>query len=569
MVVSAQHLRLMELVTDKQKKEVERFLKKLKGVSEKQLEELDKEGVFTGSYAINPVNNKKVPVYAGNFVVADYGSGMVMAVPAHDQRDYLFARKYGIEIKAVIQPREGEIDFTKESRAYTGEGWLINSDEFDEMENGKAKEEITKFLIKKKVGRRVVNFKLRDWLISRQRYWGTPIPVVYCDKCGIVPINEKDLPVVLPEKIKFGKGNPLTTNEKWVNVKCPSCNGKARRETDTMDTFFDSSWYYLRYEDNKNKNKPFDFDKVKYWMPVDQYIGGAEHATMHLIYARFFTKALRDLDLIPEIDEPFIKLFNQGLLHGAGGQKMSKSLGNVINPLDIVKKYGADSLRLALMSLASPENDTIWDENVLVGSFKFLNKVYDYFQNVKIVKNSDKKIESKLNKIIKEVTNQIENFKYNLAIIKVRELFNSLPLESDKLVLEKSLKLLAPFCPHIAEALWEKIGGVGLLSSTEWPKVEEAKIDESLEKLEQDVMKLVDDINHVVKIIKEREGKEVSKCRVYVLPNEKKNFIESVDELKKRTGLDIKVYAVNDKDKYDPDGKSKKVKPGKPGIYLE
>ncbi|MDO8467678.1 MAG: class I tRNA ligase family protein [Nanoarchaeota archaeon] len=569
MVVSAQHPRLMELVSNKQKKEVEKFLKKLKGVSEKQLEELDKEGVFTGSYAVNPVNNKKVPVYAGNFVVADYGSGMVMAVPAHDQRDYLFARKYNIEIKAVIQPREGEIDFTKESKAYTGEGWLINSDEFDEVESEKAKEEITKFLIKKKLGRKVVNFKLRDWLVSRQRYWGTPIPVVYCDKCGIIPIKESDLPIVLPEKVKFGKGNPLKTNEKWINVKCPSCNGKAKRETDTMDTFFDSSWYYLRYLDSENSKKPFEIDKVKYWMPVDQYIGGAEHATMHLIYARFFTKALRDLDLIPEIDEPFIKLFNQGLLHGADGQKMSKSLGNVINPLDIIKKYGADSLRLALMSLASPENDTLWDENVLVGSFKFLNKVYDYFQNVKIVKKSDAKIESKLNKIIKEMTNQIENFKYNLAIIKVRELFNSLPLETDRLVLEKGLKLLSLFCPHIAEEMWEKIGGVGLISSSEWPKVEEAKINESLEKQEQDVAKLVEDINHVVKIIKEREGKEVSKCWVYVLPNEKKNFVDSVDELKKRTGLDIKVYAVNDKDKYDPDGKSKKVKPGKPGIYLE
>jgi leucyl-tRNA synthetase len=269
-------------------------------------------------------------------------------------------------------------------------------------------------------------------------------------------------------------------------------------------------------------------------------------------------------------DEPFIKLFNQGMLHGLDGEKMSKSLGNVVNPLEIVDKYGTDSLRLALMSFASPEKDTLWDKNVLIGSSKFLSKVYEYFDKVKITKGKkDAKIESKLNKIIKEVTNQIENLKYNLAIIKIRELFNSLPNESDKETLEKSLKLLSPFCPHIAEELWERIKGKGLVSLAEWPKADEKKIDESFEKLEEEIDKLIGDINNVVKIVKEKEGKEVKKCWVYVLPNEKKRFLESVNELEKRTGLKVQVWAVNDLKKYDPREKSKKVKPGKPGIYLE
>ncbi len=568
MVVSAQHERLNELVTKEQKKDVEKFLKKLKGVSEKQMEDLEKEGVFTGSYAINPLTNEKIPVYAGNFVVADYGAGMVMAVPAHDQRDYEFAKKYGIKIKKVIEPVDFELDFNKEGRAYTGKGTLVNSKEFDGVENEKAKEEITKFLEKKKSGKKVVNYKFRDWLVSRQRYWGTPIPMVYCEKCGAAALAEKDLPIVLPDKVEFGKGNPLATNEKFVNVKCPKCGGKARRETDTMDTFFDSSWYFLRYTDNENPKKPFEEKNVEYWMPVDCYIGGAEHATMHLIYARFFVKALRDMGFI-ELDEPFKKLFNQGMLHATDGRKMSKSFGNVVNPLDVVEKYGADSLRLALMSFASPDKDTNWDENVLIGSNKFLNKLNDYFGNVKIVNKKDSKVESKLNKIVKEVTNQIEGMKYNLAIIRVRELFDYLPAEIDKETLEKSLKLLSVFCPHVAEEFWSKIKGKGLISLSEWPKYDEKKIDDNLEKMEQALDKLVDDINHVVKILSEKEGKDATKAWIYVLPFEKKFIEESLSEISKRTGVEVKVYSVSDKDKYDPAGKAGKAKPSKPAIYLE
>ncbi len=560
-VISAQHEKLMDIVTPEQKPEVEKFLKKLKSVSEKELENLEKEGVFTGSYAINPINNEKVPIYAGNFVVADYGSGMVMAVPAHDKRDFAFAKKYGIEIKQVIDPKDFEWD---EAEAYTGEGQLINSGNFNELDNQEAKKKITDYLEESKLGKEAVQFKLKDWLVSRQRYWGTPIPVIHCEKCGAVPVPEEELPVELPKEVKFGEGNPLETNEDWVNVACPKCGGDAKRETDTMDTFFDSSWYYLRYCDPENTSNAFSKDKVKYWMPVDQYIGGAEHACMHLIYARFFTKALRDLGFL-NFDEPFQSLFNQGMLHGEDGEKMSKSRGNVINPLDVIRVYGSDSLRLALMSFASPNSDTNWDEKVLIGSQKFLSKVMNYFENFE-ASEADAKTESKLNKVIKEVTNQIDNFKYNLAIIKIRELFNSLPKNTSKEVLEKSLKLLHPFCPHITEELWEKIGNKKLISLSKWPEAEEKKIDETFEKQEQAQEKLVSDIVNILKIMGTK-GEKKEKVFVYVLPHEREFYDET--EVCKRVGKAVKIFAVNDSEKFDPNNVSKKAKPGKPGIYLE
>jgi leucyl-tRNA synthetase len=566
MVISAQHNRLMELVTGKQKKEVEKFLKKLKSVSEKELENMEKEGVFTGSYAINPVTKEKVPIYAGNFVVADYASGMVMAVPAHDERDYEFAKKYEIPIKVVIDPVGQEVEKPeKMTYAYTQKGNLINSGEFNGIENNEAKQKITEFLEKKKLGRKKIQFKLRDWLISRQRYWGTPIPVVYCDKCGIVPINEKDLPVKLPKDVQFGRGNPLKTNEKWIKTKCPKCNGSARRETDTMDTFANSSWYMFRYTDPQNSKEIFDKKKVNYWCPIDQYIGGPEHITMHLIYTRFYTKFLRDIGLL-DFDEPALRYFTQGIVHGSDGEKMSKSRGNVVEPLKIIKEYGADALRLYLLSNGSPENDSLWDDKGLNNSHKFLGKIFNKFESVKISKKEDAKIESKLNKTIKEVTNQIENFKYNLAIIKIRDLFNSLPDECSKEVLEKSLKLLHPFCPHITEELWEKIGGKGFISLSEWPVAEEKKINDNFEKQEEASERLVEDIININKII-ESKGEAKNKVHIYVLPNEKEVY--SPDEISKRVGKEIEIYSVNDKNKYDPNNISKKAKPNKPGIYFE
>jgi leucyl-tRNA synthetase len=567
MVVSAQHSRLMDLVSDGQKKDVEKFIKKLNSVSEEDIDKLEKEGVFTGAYAVNPINGEKIPVYAGNFVLADYGSGMVMAVPAHDQRDFGFAKKYGIEIKEVVDG--GDV----KSKVYTGDGVLINSGQFDGLNNREAIDKIADYLKKKKLGKKTVNFRLRDWLVSRQRYWGTPIPMIHCYECGIVPVPEKDLPIELPEKVMFGKGNPLENSEKWVNVKCPKCKGDARRETDTMDTFVNSSWYYLRYLDSKNKKKIFDSKKANHWVPIDMYIGGKEHACMHDIYIRFYTKFLRDIGLV-DIDEPAVKLFVQGMVHGEDGNKMSKSLGNVVDPLDIIKKYSTDSLRLFLVSQAGPESDFNWNDKGVQASLKFLKKVVDYFKGVKIGKSS-LRIESKINKAIKLISEDIENMKYNLGVIKLRQLFDSLEDEVGKKDLESFLKMLSVFCPHIAEELFANLGGKGLkvnkvgkgfVSLAYWPVADENKIDEGIERAEEMNNKLVGDINNILKIVKEKGG-EGKKVYVYCIPVELKVY--EVDEIRARISLDVEIFAVNDKSKYDPSGIAKKAKFGKPGIYVE
>jgi len=569
MVVSAQHPELMDLVTEKQKEEVKRFSRRLKSTSEKDIEELEKEGVFTGSYARNPINGEEVPVWAGNFVVADYGSGMVMAVPAHDQRDFEFAKKYKINIKEVVRQEAKPLASSANSqtkggnikeRAYTRDGVLVNSKEFNGIKNDKAKEEITQYLKERKLGKKVIQYKLRDWLISRQRYWGTPIPIIYCDKCGVVPMPEKELPLKLPEQVKFGKGNPLKTNEGFLNVKCPKCKGKARRETDTMDTFANSSWYFLRYCDPKNKKKIFDIKKVKSWMPIDQYIGGKEHACMHLIYFRFYTKFLRDLGLL-DFDEPTLNLFNQGMLHGEDGSVMSKSRGNVVLPEEVSGKYGIDAARLFLVSMASPDKDVGWSEKGIQGSFKFVNKIVSYFDNVKIEK-SDARTESKINKSILEVGGYIENFKYNLAVIKLREFFDVLPEETSKKVLEDFLKILHPFCPHITEEFWERLGNKKFLSLEKWPKADKKKIKELFEKQDLAINKLISDVNQILKLVKDK-----NKIYVYILPNEKE--IYDVGLINNRFGKQINIFAVNDKTKYDPSNMSKKTKPGRPAIYLE
>jgi len=527
MVISAQHPKLMEIVTDDHKKEVNEFLKRIRSVSEKELKSLEKEGAFTGSYAKNPLTGEKVPVYVGNFVIAEYGSGMVMAVPAHDQRDFEFAKKYNIPIKVVITPEDHDLNPEKMTRAYTDNGILVNSGEFSGIHNRDAIKEITKYLEDKGLGKGTVQYKLRDWLISRQRYWGTPIPVVYCDKCGVVPVPENQLPVKLPRNVKFGEGNPLATNEEWVNTKCPKCGGPARRETDTMDTFVNSSWYFLRYCDPKNDKKIFDEKKVDYWMPIDVYIGGREHACMHLIYFRFYTKFLRDIGLL-NIDEPAIKLFNQGMLHGEDGFKMSKSRGNVVLPEEISKKYGIDTARLFLVSMASPDKDITWSEKGIEGSFRFINRVIEYFKNVNFGESS-RILESKLNRTIKNMSEDIEKFKYNLATIKLKQLFKY--FESEKTVGKDSLKiflkLMHPFCPHITEELWEKMGNNGFLSLEKWPEADESKIDEDAELGEELIKSIIDDIEEIKKIAKIENPKEI---KIFISPRWKydiyKKFLE-------------------------------------------
>ena len=684
LVVSAQHPKLMSLVTKENKDKITKFLSKINSVSEKDISLLDKEGFFTGSYAIHPLTKEKIPVYVGNFVIADYGSGMVMAVPAHDQRDFEFAKKYSLPIKVVISPEEFELNSKTIAQAYTGDGTLINSKEFNGLKNNEAKKQITKKLEKEKLGRNVIKYKLKDWLISRQRYWGTPIPIVYCDNCkkniidgsfeinfknkdvlsfikekreaveirildkeaenfkkgnylkyfdksiketsyfeiinvkefenlkellkdkdivkksfsnyefnssdlsdnfendyfnkmkknkliaveikkiipGVVPINEKDLPVVLPKKVKFGEGNPLEKNKEFLNVRCPRCGKMAKRETDTMDTFVNSSWYYLRYIDPKNKNKIFDSEKANYWAPVDLYIGGKEHATMHLIYIRFYTKFLRDLGLL-DFNEPAVKLFNQGMVHGEDGNKMSKSAGNGVDPLEIIKSYGADSLRLFLISNASPDKDFNWSNRGLKDSFLFLKKVWNYFDKVKI-RDSSERVVSKINLAIKEISRDIESMKYNLAVIKLKEIFEEFGNTESRHTLEIFLKLLSPFCPFISEELWTKIGNKPFISKESWPVENESKINYEIERMDKVIKKTVSDILNILKILK---NKNIKKVYLYVVPFERKYFDEK--KLSSKVNKDLVIFSTDDKKIYDPENKSKKAKPGRPSIYVE
>ncbi|MCF7872069.1 HAD-IA family hydrolase [Candidatus Woesearchaeota archaeon] len=713
LVVAANHPKLNQLITKEQKEEVEKFKKTIHSIKAEDIDQMEKEGVFTGSYAIHPLTGEQIPVYAGNFVLADYGSGMVMAVPAHDQRDYEFAKKYNIPIKQVIKPKnqnciivhgsnaneekamnpcrenerhwkpwlkkelekvgmnvsnelypsdwkpnyeewkkifeknninensilighsagcafilrylqetkkkvhkvvlaapayvedertkritdlysfnlssktkncldslsiiysdddnkdiiksvkeinkilggkitelkgkghltEGDMK-TKEfpellkevldqKQAYTEHGILVNSYEFDGLESEKAKEIITKKLEVIEKGKQTVNFRLRDWLISRQRYWGTPIPIYYDENNKPKPVPEEMLPITLPEDVTFeeGKGNPLETSKSHkINIE-----GKEYRlETDTMDTFVNSSWYYLRYTDPKNNETPFTSQKADYWCPVDTYIGGKEHACMHLIYIRFYTKFLRDIGLL-NFDEPAKKLFNQGMLQGPDGEKMSKSKGNIILPETVSEKFGLDSARMFLVSQASPDKDINWSDKGAEGSQRFLNKIINFIENYKETKTqieTNSKVKNKLHATIKNVTENIENMKYNIAIIQIRELFEHLEKGISKTDLECYIKLLAPFCPHTAEELWEKLGNKKLISLEKWPKHNEDLIDEKLDYLDESIDNLKEDLRQLLKLL----GKEnPEKIKIILSQKWKYEFIKLFKETIKET----------------------------------
>jgi len=490
LVYAPEHPDVMELVKGtQQEQKVKEFVQKvvLEDRFQRTAEDKEKEGLFIGRYAIHPVTGDEIPIYIANFVLYEYGTGAIIAVPAHDQRDFEFAKKYSIPIKVVINPPMYDLNPEKMSRAYMGDGNMANSGEFNGDNNREAIPEINKFLEKKGFGKETVQYKLRDWLISRQRFWGCPIPIIYCDKCGTIPVPEKDLPVKLPENVKFGEtiGNPLATVKEFVETKCPRCGGKAKRETDTMDTFVDSSWYFLRYCDAKNKKEIFDKKKAKYWMPIDTYIGGKEHATMHLIYFRFFTKFLRDIGLL-DIDEPAIHLFNQGMLH-KDGVVMSKSKGNVVTQEEIDDKYGIDTARFFLMFLAAPDKDMEWDDKTVEGTYRFLVKVYRMLSEKKIVDKSIKNQESRTHKTILEVTENIQDFKYNIALISIMKFANYLFIKEEisRKAAEALLLLISPFTPHLAEELWEKLGNKGFISTAKWPVADKKKIDEKAEAAEE------------------------------------------------------------------------------------
>jgi leucyl-tRNA synthetase len=558
--ISPKHKHI-DILATKNKKEIEALATKVQSEEEK-----DKEGIFTGSYAINPITKEEIPVYAANFVVAEYGTGAVMAVPAHDQRDFEFAKKYKIPIKVVIEPKGQKLNAKNMKSAFTEEGFLVNSKQFDKLYSIDAIKEISDFIDKNRLGKKTTQYRLRDWLISRQRYWGTPIPVVYCKRCGIMPLKEKDLPLLLPKNPDFKtKGNPLATATDWIETKCPECKGPASRETDTMGGFMDSSWYFLRYCDPKNSKLPFDQKKANYWMPIDQYIGGIEHAVGHLIYARFFVKALRDLGMI-KLDEPINALLNQGIVY-KDGKKMSKSLGNVITQDEIAAKYGIDSARFFLMFVASPEKDMECNLEGVEGCFKSINRIIALTEK-KTAKMDDAGILHKLNKAIKEVTLMIENFQYNLALIKLNELVDYAEKKEtiSKDTLEKIILMFSPFTPHICEELWEKIGNKPFVSIEKWPVADEKLICDYIEKTEQEKEKTVQDVRNILKIVNKPQPKAIY---LYVIPPELKKLADLAPILEKEFNAKVQVFAVNDSKRYDPEGKASKAKPGKPGIYIE
>ncbi len=460
-------------------------------------EKQEKEGILTGAYAINPLNNEKVPIWVGNFVLMEYGTGAIMSVPAHDQRDFEFAKKYGMSIRIVIQSPENDLVAETMKQAYTEDGTMANSGTFDGLTNSAAKEKIADHVESDRLGKRTVNWRLRDWGISRQRYWGTPIPIIYCDTCGTVPVPVEQLPVKLPMDVEFtGKGrSPLVESKSFRETTCPKCRGAAWRETDTMDTFVDSSWYFLRYCSPKEDKAPFDKKAAGYWMSVDQYIGGIEHAVLHLLYARFFTKVIRDLGLF-DGDEPFINLLTQGMVI-KDGAKMSKSKGNVVDPDFILTKYGADTARLFSLFAAPPERDLEWSDQGVDGAYRFLHRVWaivfkhcDAVRNLKPAGSEARgdRLYRKTHLTIKKVTEDIEReFHFNTAIAALMEMVNEMydytssGMTDDRLpvvraAIDALMLLIAPFAPHFAEELWVSLGGKGTIANAAWPQYDPGAI---------------------------------------------------------------------------------------------
>ena len=530
MSLAPEHPLVASIVTEEQRTEVESFSKKvqMQDKVKRTSDDYEKEGVFTGSYCVNPVTGARMPVYIANFVLMDYGTGAVMAVPTHDQRDFEFARKYELPMVVVIQPEGESLDPETMEEAWTGPGKMVNSVQFDGLDNESAKGKIADYLEAETIGKKTVNYRLRDWGVSRQRYWGTPIPVIYCATCGVVPVPEADLPVVLPTDITFtGEGgSPLAQVDSFAKTSCPTCNGPARRETDTFDTFVESSWYPARYACPDYDQGPIDKEKVEYWMSVDQYIGGIEHAVMHLLYARFFTKVMRDLGFM-DVDEPFTNLLTQGMVcmetascpqHGwlypeevidgkctqcgsdaLGGrnEKMSKSKKNVVDPDHLIEKYGADTARLFSLFAAPPEKDLEWNEQGVEGCSRFLNRVWRAVSdNFALIKDASIDAEATgegrnlrriIHRTIKKVTEDIDGrFHFNTAIAAIMELVNAVYAFEKKAehpgvireALETVVQLLTPFVPHIAEELWSDLGKEGRLSTGSWPKWDDSALVE-------------------------------------------------------------------------------------------
>ncbi len=497
-VLAPEHPLVTRLVAGTSKSaDVRAFIEKTKNVSKSMRMSGDqrKEGVFTGAYAVNPVNGEEIPIWIADYVLMEYGTGAIMAVPTHDQRDFLFAREHSLPMRIVIQdPQRPELTVEQMTEAYVGQGALVNSEHFDGVNNEEAKQKIAEWMQKQKTGDVTVHWRLRDWLISRQRYWGTPIPMIYCKTCGIVPVPDEDLPVVLPKNVRItGEGgSPLAQSKEFVEVQCPSCGAQARRETDTMATFFDSSWYYLRYCDAKNGTKIFDAEKAKYWMPVDQYIGGIEHAILHLLYSRFFTKFLRDIGLLA-IDEPFDRLLTQGMVL-KDGEVMSKSRGNIVDPGSVIDRYGADTLRLFILFAAPPEDQLEWNDGAIDGSWKFLSRVYNAVKksyrrvggsfDAAVLDEAGQGLYREIHATVKKVTSDFSSdLKFNTAISQIMILMNRLEKfdpsgsEQKQALLNRAIEtvvlLLSPIVPHLCEELWQEMGFVPSVMQASWPSYDE------------------------------------------------------------------------------------------------
>ncbi|HON77114.1 MAG TPA: leucine--tRNA ligase [Spirochaetota bacterium] len=491
MVIAPEHPFLETIAQGEVRDFIERF--KNQPLLDRLSEEKEKEGIDTGLKVINPFNGEKIPLYVGNFVLMEYGTGAIMSVPAHDSRDFAFAKKYNIPIKIVIDNPDEPLDVNTMTDAYVDDGICIHSGPITGLNNRAGIEKISDYAEEKGIGKREVNYRLKDWLISRQRYWGCPIPAMYCETCGTVVVPDEQLPVVLPVDVDFqgSSQSPLKHMDSFVNTTCPKCGGSATRETDTMDTFVDSSWYFAKYTSPGSKEM-FDNDAVNYWMPVDQYIGGIEHAVMHLLYARFFTMVLQDLGLL-QCSEPFTKLLTQGMVI-KDGAKMSKSKGNVVDPDEIIKKYGADTVRLFMLFASPPDKDLDWSDKGVEGCFRFVGRVWRFVDKYREFYTSDgspeglelsgelKKIRSELHRTVKAVTYDVrERMQYNTAIARMMELTNALyqvpedefASNQGKPVLSEIFNTLIPmlsvFVPHVAEEMWESIGNSSLLYRHDWP----------------------------------------------------------------------------------------------------
>ena len=488
MVLAPEHPLVAKIVTSDCRDTIEEYVRQTRTRTEieRLSTEKEKDGVFTGAYVVNHLNNERVPIFIADYVLLSYGTGAVMGVPAHDERDFAFAQRYNLPIKVVISPpdwTEGE----KITEAYTGSGQMVNSGPFNNTPNTAGLPAVTEYLENNGWGHHTVSYKLRDWLISRQRYWGAPIPMVYCEKCGLRPVPESDLPVLLPEDAEFlaGGESPLAYHEGFLNTTCPDCGGKARRETDTMDTFMCSSWYFLRYCSPHYSSAAYDPEQVKKWMPVDIYTGGADHAVMHLFYARFFTKALRDMGLL-SFGEPFLRLFNQGIITYQH-QKMSKSKGNVVNPDDYVKEFGADTVRAYIMFIGPWEQGGDWDDSGITGISRFFNRVWTLALDPYQVKSQSEPAERALTQVthqtIKRVSNDIEKFRFNTMIAALMEYTNCLGKikeagDVSKQALDEAIKtlllMLAPTAPHLVEELWMRRDLPYSVHGQNWPKWDEA-----------------------------------------------------------------------------------------------